>query len=98
MVQNITFHEDAFNNLLEQFEKGESATIGTKDLRGFHLGDTLRVFEIKNGYDITNPSHRAAVADGKMQNYTGRELRCFVKACYVLDDKSGYGVVLKKEN
>ncbi len=98
MVQNITFHEDTFNNLLEQFEKGETATIATKNLHGFHLGDTIRIFEIKNGYDITNVKHRAAVAEGKAQNYTGRELRTFVKACYVLDDKSGYGVVLKKED
>lgn len=97
MVQNLNFHEDAFNNLLEQFEKGESASFAVKDLRGIRLGDTLRIFEIKNGYDITNPNHRAAVADGKMQNYTGRELRCFIKGCYVLDDKKGYGVVLIKE-
>lgn len=97
MVQNITFHEDAFNNLLEQFEKDKSATIGTKDLRGFHLGDTLRIFEIKNGYDITNIKHREAVAEGKKQ-YTGRELRCFVKACFIPDEGKGYGVVLKKED
>lgn len=98
MVQNITFHEDAFKGILDQFEKGDTATIGTKDLRGFHLGDTLRIFEIKNGYDITNPAHRAAVADKKMSNYTGREIRCFVKACYVPDDGKGYGVILKKES
>lgn len=97
MVQNITLHEDAYNSVIEQFKKGETATIGTKSLQGFHLGDTLRIFEITNGYDITNPQHRAAVADGKMQNYTGREVRCMVKACFITDDMSGYGVILKEE-
>ena len=97
MVQNMNLHEDAFNSVLEQFKDGGSATIGTKSLQGFHLGDTLRIFEIKNDYDITNPNHRAAVADGKMQNYTGRDVRCMVKACYIADDKKSYGVVLKEE-
>ena len=98
MVQNITFHEASFNNILEQFEKDGSATIGTKSLQGFHLGDTLRIFEIKNGYNIADVKNRIAVAEGKAQNYTGREVRCFVKACYVPDDKKGYAVVLKKED
>ncbi len=97
MVQQITLHEDSFNSIVEQFEKGETATIGTPNLNGFHLGDTLRIFEVKNGYNIYDRNHRAAVAEGKMQNYTGRELRCFVKACYVPDEGKGYGVILKKE-
>ncbi|MBQ9340027.1 MAG: hypothetical protein IJS13_06825 [Paludibacteraceae bacterium] len=93
MVQQITLHEDAFNSIKEQFDKGETATIATRSLQGFHLGDTIRIFEIKNGYDISNVKHRAA----KKSPYTGREMRCFVKACYVPDEGKGYGIVLKKE-
>lgn len=98
MVQNINFHEDSFNSILKQFEEGDTATILAPSLKGFHLGDTLRIFEIKNGYDITNRAHRIAVSEGKMKQYTGRELRCFVKACFIPDNDKGYGVVLKKED
>lgn len=96
MVQQITLHEDAFTKIKAQFEKGDTATIVTLHLQGFHLGDTLRIFEIVNGYDINNPIHREATKE--KSQYTGRELRCMVKACFVPDEGKGYGVILKKRD
>lgn len=91
-MQNISFYETTYNSLVEQLNKDGKATLITPKITGLRLGETVHLFEVKNGYDPTNVEHRAA----KKTPYTGRDMRCYVKALFINDDKKTYGVIFLK--